>query len=365
MKKWAKALTLTVFSLSFCFLCIGYAALTDTLQITADAYLDVQSGVFISSAEEVASSLGNVTQIRYTGANLYSTVELNSFGSATATVKVTVYNNTDYPYVFQKIKYMPENYDNANIVFSLPVLKAGDTVESGSSLTFDLVFSYKDGRASAQRVLNSVLNFEFVPPEEYIPEIAVKGALAKFEQILNDSNGESGAYDRLLAQMTAGSDERADASYIGNVTGATPEDTLILNGLFSDEDGTNHLKLDIGNVETDVTAIIKREDLDGDGVPEMSIYMTPDTITGRTGMFNNTSNVQVTVYAAAYKKQGDAWVQMGELYMGKAYTAKYNGSMFFAQCDSFNTDTWISSENYYGTGKNASFESIIAAIPKT
>ena len=203
-----------------------------------------------------------------------------------------------------------------------------------------------------------MLNFRFVPPSDIV---AVRGADQRFKEILNTP----ALLDTLIKRMntvTSAWDPngRADDSYVGNVVGSTSADSAVLNELFT-VDGVNYLTMEIEGDEKPVTVLIKREDLDGKATTgdengnEMTIYMTAETI----------GNNPVTVYAAVYTKDntvsGSEWTQIGQLFEGKANTNRYSG--WFGSRDSFNTDTWLSSKEYYSYKANSTISALVKAAP--
>ena len=208
---------------------------------------------------------------------------------------------------------------------------------------------------STNKVLNSVINISYVPPEEYIPEIAVKGALGRFEQVLNNDE----TFAQLEAALNASGDRYNDNSYIGNVVGANTADSTALNNLFT-IDGHNYLTLEIEGKETNVTALIKHEDIGGSTDKEMVIYMTGQVI---SGSFFRPGNIQV--FAAIYRQDaaGD-WVQIGQLYEGTARSNNYKGEIFGTH-NSFNTDTWETAVAYHGVAAGSSIDTLLAAIPES
>lgn len=351
MKKWRWAVVLCTFLLAISFLGVGYAALNDELTVNGQGTAKVPKIVYISA---VTVSSGTATDITRSGTLLSSKVTLGSSGSAQTVLRVTVKNNTDYPYVFNGITYTegPETYDNTAITVSASI-KKGVQVASGASTSFDLTFKYKSG-ASSNRTLNSVINLAFVPPDEYVPEIAVKGAIGQFGNILNDSVSMTKLSDAM--NNTAGG--RANDTYIGNVAGATDADSTVIDELFT-VDGKHLLTLDIkgDGSETNVTAMIKREDIGGTSAEEMVIYMTGETISG--SLFRP---MDVQVFAAIYV-QNDAgeWVQKGELFEGTARSNNYSGG--WGSHNSFNTDTWESTKAYNGVKAGSTIEQVLAGIP--
>lgn len=279
----------------------------------------------------------------YNATSITSKVTLTNNVNSSVTVKVTVYNSADEVYAFNAVKYTTEAYSNADIHFEHPDIKHGDTVNAKSSIEFTVVFYYNSGVAPTNYQLDSTLNFEFMPldelPEE--EEIAVSGVLGQFSDILNNKTLSDS-----LAQLTTQMDDyrnndRANGSYIGNVSGAAEEDVLLLEDLFME-----NLTLVIEGVETNVTILIKRENVDGSSSTgdsqgrEMTIYMTTDDLQQRGNIFNPS---EAPVYAAVFTSydKGGTWEQIGEMYAGEATVKQYNGRY---GSGSFDTDTWKSTD---------------------
>lgn len=352
MKTRTIAFLLCALFLSAAFLGVGYAALSDELTVSGQGSAKVPKIVYISA---VTVSSGTATNITKSGTVLNSTVTLDAGASAQTVLHVTVKNNTDYPYVFNGVSYTegPDTYDNTAIAVSASA-KKGLEVASGASTSFDLVFKYKSG-VSSNKTLNSVINLAFVPPDEYVPEIAVKGAIGQFSNILNDPV----TMNKLSTAMDTVTGGRANDTYIGNVAGATDADSTVIDELFT-VDGKHLLTLDLkgDGTETNVTAMIKREDIGGTSAEEMVIYMTGQEISG--SLFRPTD---VQVFAAIYV-QNDAgeWVQKGELFEGVARSNNYSGG--WGSHNSFNTDTWESAKEYNGVKAGATIEQVLAAIPE-
>lgn len=280
----------------------------------------------------------------FTECYLDSIVTLSSDKSSTATVKITVYNNATETYAFNAVKYHTDEYSNNDIVYTLPVLKHGDEVAAGESMEFEIIFGYGKGVTPTNYVLDSYLQFEFLPLDE-LPEeevIAVSGALDQFKNIINDVV-EDGSFKKLIDQMDAnGTNDRHDDSYIGNVSGASENDVLLLEELFQ-----GNLTLNIDGVDTEVTIIIKRENVDGnvytgdaDG-NEMAIYMTTEDLKRDSWWGSSKAVVYVSVFTS--DDDGELWYQLGAMYEGTATVKGYDGNVFGE--GSFDTDTWRSTEN--------------------
>ena len=325
----------------------GDAAVSQSLTMNGTATYVPPTGVYVYDVAVPAGA--NAAISGYTMTTVNSTVTLGNSDNSTISYQISVYNNSPYEYTFNGVQHIDEAYDNEGIVFALSSLKKGDPLAAYEKKTFTVTFSYADG-VTSDKTLNSVLNYEFVPKAEYIPEIVVSDALGKFKEILNTPAD----HKTLIDQMDDTTD-RANNSYMGNVVGATTKDTKVLEELFT-EDGKTYLKIHIAGKETNITAMIKREDIDGKSTTgdangnEMSIYMTADNISG-------SSSVQV--FAAVFTKEGDGeWYQLGAMYEGTATTNNYSGSWFGTR-NSFNTDRWRSSVNYYNIGTNKTIKQVI------
>ena len=123
--------------------------------------------------------------------------------------------------------------------------------------------------------------------------------------------------------------------------------------------------LEINGSKTPVTAMIKRENVDGNssngtGGSEMTLYMTADDISDLPWYGGD-----VDVFVAVYTKDtaDGEWYQIGEIFEGKADANAYDGG-WFSSADSFNTDTWESTVKYYNVNTGSTIEKIIAAVPK-
>lgn len=351
MKTSHVALMLCILLLSTCFLGIGYATLSTTLSVEGITKAEPPKAVYIVKTETTAGTATNVTSSRTT---LRSTVTLQNSASAQTVIRATLKNNTDYPYIFNGVVYTTgaDTYDNTAIAVSTSIAK-GVQLAAGATVEVDVIFKYKSG-VSANKTLNSVINLSFVPPDEYIPEIAVKGAIGQFGVILNDPV----SYNKLTTAMDNTPGGRANNTYIGNVAGATDADSKTINDLFT-VDGKTLLTLDLkgDGSETNVTAMIKRENIGGSSANEMAIYMTGEEITGN--LFRP-STLQVFVAIYVQSDTGE-WVQKGELFEGTARSNNYSGGL--GSHNSFNTDTWKSAKAYNGVASGSTIEEVFAGIP--
>ena len=353
MTRIAKISMAVVLLLSLCTMLIGYAQVTNTLNISGEADAEPQKNVFISNAV-ITNSASNDKINSYVSTILNSTVDLSDDG--TATLNITFYNNSKYVYKFNRV--IETSLDNSGITYSLNNLVKGQEIQPQGTIQASITFKYKSG-TPANKILNSVLNFEFVPSDEYVDEFIATGGIDRFEQILNTTID----FDSLVEQMDKYDDNgRHNSSYVGNVVGSSSADSTLLNSLFT-VDGVNYLKLNIGGTDVPVTAMVKREDVDGnsqngaDGA-EMTLYLTTED-PSETSWFDRS----VQVYAAVYTKDtaNSQWYLVGQMYEGEATANNYSG---WGSSNSFNTDTWKSTVRYYNQNTGRTIEQLISAAPK-
>ncbi len=299
--------------------------------------------IYITDAKQTAGT-GSAIINGYKGTHLNSSVSLVSQYNSTVTLQITVYNSSDQTYAYNATEYALTEYSNQDIVVTTPNLNHGDKINGKSSMTFNAVFSFAETADKDNLNLDSIINFEFLPHEE-LPEeeiIAVHGALEQFKNIINNVVRPT-SYNELISQMDKhATNDRFDESYIGNVVGASADDEELLDDLFQ-----GNLKINIDGVPTEVTVIIKREDVDGNkntgdaNGNEMSIYLTTDALERDSWWSAGTAPVYVAVFTS--DNDGKLWYQLGDMYEGTATVKGYDGNVFGE--GSFDTDSWRTKNN--------------------
>ena len=327
MNRLLKVSAVIVAAFLFCFISVGYAAVTDIMSISGNADIKPQQGVFITDVSTADGFKSN----KYIGSVLNSSVDLS--GKTQVTVNITVFNNTDTVYGYNVMKYVEGEgtYDNTAIEVSTTMKKKSEewSVQPGGSLTFPVTFSFKKGETAQSTILNSVIDFEFLPFDE-IPEDAdqttVAGAMDRFEEILNTPD-EKAQLDSYMDNVP--SNDR-NSTYISNVPGANATDIASIEALF---EGNLHIMLD--GVQTDVKIMIKEENVSSayDG-NEMVIYMTTDPLDTRWST--------AVVYRCVFGYKDGVWIRTGEMQRGTANVCDYS-SGFRWGTGSFNTDSWKAS----------------------
>lgn len=352
MKRFSKIFIVIALSFATLLTGIGFAKVSTTLTVDGTVEAGPPEAVYIY---EVGVD-SNTTIQDYNRTVLRSTVTLPS-ASSTATITVSVKNNTAFEYFYNEAKFTvgADTYSNENIIFTVSGIKQNDSIAVGATKTFTVTFKFKSGASASDKVLKSVINFEFTTTKQ---AQAVTGALEKFEKILDTQN----EFDKVIEYMNTNTSGR-DETYVGNVVGASSADTAFLNELFS-EDGENKLVLDIDGEKTNVTVLIKRENLDGNTTTgengnEMTIYLTAadlDRVSWRSW---------VVTYAAVFTTEpnGTDWYQLGPLYAGRARAIGYNGGIFAH--DSVDTRTWESTQAYFGASSGSSASEVVLAFKKT
>lgn len=365
MARWVKILCAAVCSFAVLFSCVGYAAVSGNLSISGSASVDLTpeltEGVHITNAE-LTSGNGSVTS--YSNTTLISVAD-PSTGSVTFGVTIT--NNTLYTQYFHGIEYDENLYPDLEMTYELEGLTVGDTLDPRTESVLDSVtFNFTvTGLNGQMPVVDFVFDVTAPTPEgggeggdddgDDGGEVAVQGAAGKFSEILNNPTD----YGSLITGMETVPDGRYNDSYIGNVIGSSGADSKLINGLFTEpaDNGAeiNYLTLQFGDEKIPVTAMIKREDLDGNSATgdedgrEMTLYLTPENpSTEEPGNGQaNFGDTRVDVYAIIFTKgvgTNGKWVQLGEMYTGLATPNNYSGS---GTANSFNTDTWMLSESVY------------------
>ncbi len=326
--------------------------------------------VYITKTEYLSGN-GTYTNVTYLDNVLSSSVNVPK--GTSLTFRITVFNNTSVVQGFDAVVSTASGYDNSNVTYTLTNLKRPYTIDGvmASDVTripaqqkyqYEITFNLVENASSSNATLNSVLNFIFKPFDEIDPEhftSPVDGALEAFKKILNTPDDKA-RLDGIMDQSSS------TGAYVGNVVGSSNNDTQVLNELF---DGNLHLMLtdpDTGAlVKTNLTCMIKEEDLDGDGKDEMTIYMTPDNLSN-AGIWSSVSNVYVGVFTQVTASDGtQKWEQLGDLYHGTSQCNDYDSNIFNGFDPSINTDRWRSSQAYHNVKSGSTIEAVITGYKKT
>ena len=364
------------------FTCIGYAAITGTLDIQGQATYNLPP---IYIADVSLRSGADYTEELAFGTTLKSQVSIAASSSASTVIAVTVKNRdkVNYGYNATVVGTDTNSWSNANVSYAIysdaactkrlakkTVLAPETTTAGANGLTFYVKFTYKSGYSpSGAQTLSSVMNFDFkTPVDSIIDDAAVDNAVDQFHDILNDHIGNVDYKSLTNAMDNAGNDR--NISYMGNVSGAAASDVAVIESLFAGQ-----LSVNIDGTAENVKFLLKRENIDGntatggaealeytDGYGnqsvtgwEMVMYMTTETLSSYYSW--------KTVYAIVFTSYdgGQTWEQIGEMFQGEARVCNYEGGW---GSGSFNTDTWRSTKGYYNLGTRQSIETLVQNIPK-
>ncbi|MBR6680446.1 MAG: hypothetical protein IKL59_04215 [Clostridia bacterium] len=397
MTKTVKIIFAIALSFAFVFMAFGYASLTDDLSIEGSGQLVPKEGFFISDVVQASGSGGSFDEqaCMFVDTTVNSTVNVGQ--NETVILDITVFNNTDVEYGYDAVMRPASDgqnyvYTNEGIIFRLHGLKRPHTVDGvmdndvtriavGATYTFQIEFYHDpDYTGTVQTGLQSVLNFIFKPFEEIDPDQStapIEGALDQFASILNNGTDYNALTNEMANNYGGGLLDSANTlTYVGNVAGSKEDDTETLEKLFNGQ-----LRINLDGKDTDVTVMIKRENVDGNTTTgdhytysdwrgrettvsgcEMTLYMTSAQYKDESGKYILQNGDTVTVYAVVFTRQATGeWYQLGDMYKGQTTVNGYEAP-WYTGSGSFNTDNWRSSETYYNVGSGATIEAITSAF---
>ena len=132
--------------------------------------------------------------------------------------------------------------------------------------------------------------------------------------------------------------------YIGNLTGADADDLALMDALFGDT-----LTFPIDGKEEPITVMVKEKNVVGSSDLDMVLYITGDKLSA--------TYTYVPVYAVVFSKNADGvWEQQGDIFAGEARTNNYSGTY---GSGSFDTETWRSTQVYYGKAVRSSIAAVM------
>ena len=308
-------------------ICIGYAALSDSLSVQGNASIEggPPVGVYIKHVEVYSRSNVTVSENDYILPTNHTTTATPSRSGASVTYKITVHNNTDLTYWYIGPLLSPTYGTNNLIGVSNGIAVTTKDHPSDTSATFNsedwippqterdfyVTYTYN---ASAQTVASTMINFHF--------DVRIDAVHDEFLAVLNNLIKED-SYETLT--------DAFDEEYAKNgaVTISSKTHAELFEQLFQT------LTVNIDGTEKEATVVIRRENVDGKstgdaysgGTPagcEYTLYITVESLTPGT---------RPTVYAISYSEggtaMGEGWYQVGELYEGTA-PIKADGTIDYA-----------------------------------
>jgi len=331
-------------------LAIGYASLTDTLQINGSANVEPPPfvGVYIQSVEIVSSSYVTSNQsVSVHPTTMHTNLTVSRSGGE-ITYAITVHNNSDVTYWYLGTDYVTNQGNNSLLnasggIFittndnnnSNNLFDQSDWVPPKAKRTF--YATYRFGASAVGFNLVNLVNFKF--------GLQMNSVQDGFLNVLNDRVSEYGYY--YLANAFNEQYAETGKTELGNIG----DDLEIFNNIF----GSN-LSINIDGVPTPVTIMISRRNIDsstssGDAFTpqsggtgcEYTIYVTTDPMNGQPA----------TVYAVSYTCGADGvWYQIGELYEGTCQPETYDSQGNIA----FDISSWDASPNTYWVTDDISYK---------
>lgn len=170
------------------FMSVGYAAMNSIdLKIEGTSISLEQKGLLITEANYKSNENANIdlSELKATtGTILNSTISLSSTTTNTSiTYTITIYNNTEYNYQFNRAYFIENFYDNSNITFELSNdINTNTILAPDESITFDITFKYGSNitPSTATNTLNSYINFDFIFAPTVVATYNYTGNAQKF-----------------------------------------------------------------------------------------------------------------------------------------------------------------------------------------
>lgn len=159
--RWFMKLCCIIALSSVCmFTAMGYAAISSNVFLEAETILSPPHEIFITGATSSGENGGESVAQRCYSTVVDSKTTLDANENSSATLHLTIFNNTPDIYAFKGVEYAEEFYSNDNITFSLQGISVGDKVLPGEIITCDLTFNYENYNG-VEESLSSVLNIHF------------------------------------------------------------------------------------------------------------------------------------------------------------------------------------------------------------
>ena len=158
MKLWIKAAICIALSLMCVFSCIGYAALSTTLTIRESVESLPPNAVFITAATTSGTTGGSTTVNNFSMTVITSDTQLGSDKNSTATLHITVYNNTIDYHAFKGVHYNEGDYtyDNPNITMTVRGFDIGEKLAPKSYANIDITFRYDSYQGFPESLLSTL-----------------------------------------------------------------------------------------------------------------------------------------------------------------------------------------------------------------
>jgi len=357
------------------FLSVGYASVADTLIIDATASYTIPdpTGVVIENIAVVGGA-AQTTKSSFMPSTTNAMISLSGTSGQFATYEITFKNySTTVKYAFNAVISPSSVEDNAYLNNGLTVsTKLTDGTDAkyaaiapGAELKIRATYTIGNGLPQS---ISTLFNYEFIVHVDSAGDYAAEKSLERFAEILNSdttytAEEASALLDQnitepmtkmeILQEIMSTQGGSGTGYYVGNVVGSGNLHSTVLGELFEDDLALNLYDPATGQMkETEMTCLIKEQEICGGGTKEMILYMTAETISGKCDRLGSGGWVQSTpidVYAVVFTYVGTEWVQLGDIYEGQANPNNYDAPLLTYKPDanSFRTDSWVSTAKSY------------------
>ena len=246
-----------------CFMSIGYAALSEELDIEGKAVVKIPDGLFITQITTKSTSNTDKNTVSFAEYTTTVTSLVSRKGNSAGKVvyEITVLNNTEYEYAYRGLYYINTYGNNSYISTSNGNTKLGVVTEFpngkivGPKETLTFTVTYTIGRSvNANTNLDTMINYQFGINVDSIDK-AADIVHAKFLDILNTTT----TYDKLVDVLDDKFDGNQEwtSNYVGNVGNAVDNDMLTVETLFAGQ-----LTMIVNGQSQKAWVLIKHENLD-------------------------------------------------------------------------------------------------------
>lgn len=374
MKAWMKALLSIALSLMCLFTCVGYAAISDEIDIMGEVNIVPPEAMFILRIENVITNNATVNISPYNPDHPSTKFISNiTFGgrNASVTFDVWVKNGTKFDQYFDQVEDF-EELEGIEGSFSFANVQAtatpgqGTLVPAGGTQKFTVTIKFNGSNSISNKTRYMLHELNFVINSKDLTEAVSKGVTDRFKDILNNhlesdvtyqygnskpiTVSKENTYDAVVDNMEI---DRSSGNYIGNLNGADADDKALLTALF---DGA--LTFKVGNEEVPITVMIKHKNVYDDSANEMVLYITADDL-------QTTEEVPVYLAVYSYNDETYEWEQVGDILEGQATVNSYSGLPFgWGGRGSFNTESWVSTKAYYNVAMGSKIDAVMNGYEK-
>lgn len=362
MTKQVNIIVAVFLLLSFSFLSIGYAEVTDTLAIEGEATVEgriIYDYLYVSEASIVGGStndaVGTLDGSKDAANPMgWAMLNLDFTTSLTKTIRLTVQNNNPtIQYMFHEPRVV-ETYAGSGAEFTVEIksgitpgqlnqaglVYGGSTIASGAAISNIEVVITSNTAVNVAVTLQMVFGFEGEEDkQEAESQATIKNALTKFQDALNNAE----MYTRIVDQMGEVSWQN---NYVGNVVGSKAADSELIKDIFGDT--LNAVSFTDGAEGQECTVMIKKKNVTGSyrnpkDTHEIVLYLT----THDPSDYSSGTEIAVFAVCFAYSSTTKQWFQHGDIYSGIASTNNYAGT---SGSTSFNTESWVINKEQTFTG---------------